>query len=56
MNIDFIIDKIKSHGAEIAVVSDGKEYTFFQILGFTFFTLLSCFFVLFMLAFRKQDV
>ncbi len=32
MNIDFITDKISSYGDNIAVVSDGKEYTFYDIL------------------------
>lgn len=33
MNIDFITDKIKSNGNNIAVVSDGREYTFLDILN-----------------------
>ena len=33
MDIDFITDRIKSHGSNVAVVTNGKEYTFEDILN-----------------------
>ena len=33
MNIDFITDRIKFHGSNVAVVSEGREYTFLDILN-----------------------
>ena len=32
-SVDFIIDDIKSFGDDIAIVTDGKEYTYKDLLG-----------------------